>query len=100
MKFLTILIFAIFVSSCAHHHKDSKHHHHEKSIENQVAFKKQCAYSVSQNEYHTKGNEHFKLEHHGVVYYFSNKQNMYKFSNDLKKNIAKANKSWSTRLTR
>jgi YHS domain-containing protein len=101
MNYLIVGCLMLFLSSCAqHHHNDSKHHHHEKSKKNQIAFEKQCAHSVSKNKFHTKGNEHFKIEHHGVVYYFSTKKKMDDFSADLKKNITNANKMWETRAER
>ena len=57
-------------------------------------FEKRCAYHVSQGNMEVKGKDEHKLEHAGHTYYFSSKDKMAIFKEDLEKNIQKANDNW------
>ncbi len=103
MRFLLpLMLLTLF--SCAHHHEGSDHHHHEgkanytKSPKDmKVMYDKKCACSVMEGDKHVAGKEEFQLEHGGRFYYFSSKEKMDKFKENLTENIEKADKNWDSR---
>lgn len=92
MKIIIGIIFTLFLASCAHHHKTPEHHHH--------AYEKHCAYSIAHGDLETMGNNEFKLAHGGKTYYFSSKEKLNEFKENIEKNIKNANKSWLGRAER
>ena len=101
MKYLLpIMLLTLF--SCARHHEKSAHHHDQEgstdsknSVKLNPKYDKECACSVMEGDKHVAGKEEFKLEHAGDLYYFSTKEKMEKFKENLTENISKADKNWS-----
>jgi len=104
MKILLLSFLSLFLlGSCAQHHKkDGEHHHHNctKSCsmhsDKGEVFNKHCAMSVSMGDMHVAGKKEFSIVHAGETYYFSSKEKMEVFQENIEENISKARKFWIT----